>query len=341
MSLIDLAESGRMPDFLLRIGMRRLMKKRLQEQQSSPQSTESFLKQLEDQPIAIDTSEANEQHYEVPTRFFLKVLGPRLKYSSCYWPEGVDTLKDAENAMLDLSCKRAGILDGMDILELGCGWGSLTLWMAEQFPRSRILAVSNSATQRAHIMVQAEDRGLTNVEVRTCDMNDFDPEAKFDRIMSIEMFEHMRNPGKLLDRCADWLHPDGLVFLHVFTTSLSPYLFADAGDQDDWMAKYFFSGGMMPSPDLLAKASSRFSCDEDWVVNGEHYSKTLEAWLEKQDAGKADIMPLFEKTYGKEQAEVWFQRWRMFWMASSELFGFGDGTQWPVHHYRLKLSGAS
>jgi len=334
--LLNLAENGTLPDKALRYGMRRLLAKRLDTLNGSPVSTETFLEDLKDAPIAVDTKEANEQHYEVPTRFFMKALGPRMKYSSCIWPEGVDTLADAETAMLDLTCQRAELEDRMDILELGCGWGSLTLWMAEQYPNARIQAVSNSATQKAHIEVQALDRGLCNIQVHTCDVNEFVPEWKADRIVSVEMFEHMRNPGKLLDKASTWLKDDGKIFLHVFTHEGSPYLFQDTGNPDDWMSKYFFTGGMMPSPDLLPKASNALELEEDWIVNGVEYSRTLEAWLDRQDAAKEKLMPIFKKAYGEKDAEVWFQRWRMFWMACSELFNYNDGKEWPVHHYRLK-----
>ncbi|MCC5846972.1 MAG: class I SAM-dependent methyltransferase [Verrucomicrobia bacterium] len=335
-TLMNLAEAGRLPDALIRIGIRRLLKERLALLDKEGETTESLLTRLQNEPVAVDTSAANEQHYEVPTRFFMKVLGPCLKYSSCIWPEGVDTLANAEKAMLDLTCKRAELSDRMDILELGCGWGSLTLWMAQHFPNARILAVSNSATQRAHIETQALDRGFCNLEVRTQDMNDFDPGRKFDRIVSLEMFEHMRNPGKLLDRAAGWLNPNGKIFIHIFTHAGKPYLFEDHGREEDWMSRHFFTGGMMPSPDYLPKATDKLEVDEEWIVNGEHYSKTLEAWLERQDAAKSEILPYFSKTYGPENAAVWFQRWRMFWMACSELFAFRGGEEWPVHHYRFK-----
>jgi cyclopropane-fatty-acyl-phospholipid synthase len=338
--LLTLAETGTLPDPLLRFGMRRLLSKRLASLAASPVTTEDFLAGLQDAPIAVDTDEANQQHYEVPTRFFMKVLGPRMKYSSCIWPEGVDTIADAETAMLDLTCQRAGLEDRMDILELGCGWGSLTLWMAEQYPNARITAVSNSATQKAHIETQALDRGLCNVQVHTCDVNDFTPEWKADRIVSVEMFEHMRNPGKLLDRAATWLKEDGRLFLHVFTHNGSPYLFQDSGNPDDWMSKYFFTGGMMPSPDLLPRASDAFELEEDWIVNGNEYSRTLEAWLNRQDGHREKLLPIFAKAYGEEDAAVWFQRWRMFWMACSELFKYNKGKEWPVHHYRLKKTPA-
>jgi len=335
-ALIRLAESGRLPDPLLRLGIRRLLKKRLASLEHNGETTESFLHRLADQPVAVQTDDANQQHYEVPTRFFLKVLGPRLKYSSCIWPEGVDTLANAENAMLDLTCQRAQLEDRMDILELGCGWGSLTLWMAERFPNARILAVSNSETQRAHIETQAVDRGCCNVQVHTCDVNDFDPGQTFDRIVSVEMFEHMRNPGALLERAAGWLAPKGKLFLHVFTHNGAPYLFTDHGNADDWMSRHFFSGGMMPSPDLLpAAAAKSLDLEEEWVVNGRHYARTLEAWLQRQDAARDTLLPLFEKTRGPDGAAVAFQRWRMFWMACSELFNYRGGREWPVHHYRF------
>lgn len=333
--LFKQAESGLLPDALIRIGIRNLLKKRLAKLSENPESTTDFLNRLKDAPVAVDTDAANEQHYEVSTMFFLKALGPRMKYSSCIWSEGIESLADAENAMLDLSCQRAEISDRMSILELGCGWGSLTLWMAQQYPNARILAVSNSATQRAHIETQALDRGLCNVEVRTCDVNEFEPEETFDRIVSVEMFEHMRNPGKLLDRAAGWLNDDGKMFIHVFTHQGNPYLFEDDGDPNDWMSKYFFTGGMMPSPDLLPESTQALNLEQEWVINGTHYSKTLEAWLQRQDKHRDKLIPILAKTYGEEDAEIWFQRWRIFWMASSELFKYRNGQEWPVHHYRF------
>lgn len=339
--MIDQAERGRVPDPLLRMGIRRLLKGRLDALVARPESTAEFLERLRDQPVAVESDAANEQHYEVSVRFFLKVLGSRLKYSSCLWSEGVEDLASAENAMLDLTCQRAQLEDRMDILELGCGWGSLTLWMAERFPNARILAVSNSATQKAYIEVQAVDRGFCNVEVRTCDVNDLDPGKTFDRIVSVEMFEHMRNPGMLLDRAAEWLNPAGKMFIHVFTHSGAPYLFEDGGDAKDWMSKYFFTGGMMPSSELLPQSTSALDLDEEWIVNGSHYSRTLEAWLARQDAARDSILPLMAKTYGEDEAERWFNRWRIFWMACSELFRYNSGNQWPVHHYRFKKAQTS
>lgn len=333
--LMNLAEQGKLPDPVIRTGIRKLLKDRLALLHSEGETTADLITRLKDEPVAVATDAANQQHYEVPTRFFMKVLGPRMKYSSCIWPDGVNTLADAEKAMLDLTCKRAELADRMDILELGCGWGSLTLWMAEHFPNARILAVSNSATQRAHIETQALDRGYGNIEVRTCDMNDFDPGRTFDRIVSVEMFEHMRNPGKLLDRTASWLNPAGKVFIHIFTHDGKPYLFENHGREQDWMSKYFFTGGMMPSIDYLPAATTRLTLEDSWRVNGTHYAKTLEAWLQRQDTAAADILPILEKTYGPAQAKLWAQRWRMFWMACAELFNYNHGEEWPVHHYRF------
>lgn len=337
--LMNLAEQGKLPDLAIRVGIRKLLKSRLALLDQEGETTETLIDRLQNEPIAIATDAANEQHYEVPTRFFMKVLGPRMKYSSCIWPEGVDSLADAEKAMLDLTCQRADIHNGLDILELGCGWGSLTLWMAEQYPTARILAVSNSATQRAHIETQAVDRGLCNIEVRTCDMNDFEPGRSFDRIVSVEMFEHMRNPGRLLDRAAGWLKPDGKVFIHIFTHDGKPYLFEDHGREQDWMSKYFFTGGMMPSIDYLPKATVKLDVEETWRVNGKHYARTLETWLNRQDAAAESLLPILEKGYGSE-ARLWAQRWRIFWMACAELFAYRDGEEWPVHHYRFRLKNS-
>ncbi len=337
--LIDAAERGWLPDALLRVGIRGMLRRRLAVLAERGCGTEAFLEGLAGQPVAVEMAAANAQHYEVPTRFFLRVLGPQMKYSSCLYPEGVETLADAEKAMLDLSCRRAQLEDGQDILELGCGWGSLTLWMAERYPRSRIVAVSNSGTQRAHIETQAADRGLENVEVRTCDVNGFAPDRSFDRIVSVEMIEHMRNPGELLDRCAGWLKRGGRMFVHIFTHAGMPYLFEDAGRAGDWMSRYFFTGGMMPSADLLPKATKRLELEEDWIVNGKHYSRTLEDWLRRQDRAKAELLPILAEVYGEGEAGRWFQRWRMFWMACSELFRYRGGEEWPVHHYRFKREG--
>lgn len=337
-TLIRAAEGGYLPDMLTRAGIRSLLRKRLDSLDTTGDPTARFLEQLGEGPIAVQTDAANDQHYEVPTRFFLGVLGSRLKYSSCYWPEGINDLKEAEHSMLELSCYRAELENGQDVLELGCGWGSLTLWMAEKYPSSMITAVSNSETQRAYIETQALDRGLCNVQVITADMNDFKPPHArgFDRVVYVEMMEHMRNHRKLFERIHGWLRPGGKMFIHIFAHQGAPYLFEDRGNPGDWMSTYFFSGGMMPAVDTLPRvAPELFDVEEQWEVNGRHYTRTLDAWLAKQDAKKKELLPVFQKAYGEAEASKWFHRWRMFWMACSELFAYNDGKEWPVMHYRF------
>lgn len=345
MSVIELAESGRLPDFLLRYGIRRLLRRRLKDEgcggdieQQQRRFTE-LLAELRQSPIALQTAAANEQHYEVPTEFYLKSLGAHLKYSSCYWPGGTRDLDAAEAAMLNLSCERAQLEDGQQILELGCGWGSLSLWMAQHYPGCRVTAVSNSATQKQHILEQARQRGLANIEVITADMNDFETELKFDRIVSVEMFEHMRNYQKLMARISGWLRAEGKLFVHIFCHRTLMYPFETEGD-DNWMGRYFFTGGLMPAFDTLLHFQDRLQIEERWLVNGIHYKKTLDAWLRKTDKNRDEILAIFARTYGAEQAKVWLQRWRMFYMACSELFGYNGGTEWPVAHYLFANRGS-
>ena len=336
---IALAERRVVPDAVVRIGMRRLLKQRLLSQQTraddgNDTSLNDFVDTMRREPIAVATDSANEQHYELPPDFFRTVLGPYLKYSSCLWPEGVETLADAEECMLDLSCGRAGIADGMDVLDLGCGWGSMSLWIASHFPGVRILAVSNSRDQAAFIRQRCADLTLDNVEVVTADMNHFSTERRFDRVVSVEMFEHMRNWERLFERVGIWLRPDGRFFLHVFCHRKYAYLYTDEG-ASDWMARHFFTGGIMPSDDLPDRYDSHLEVENRWRVNGVHYSRTLEAWLEKMDAARDRLMPLFHSTYGAD-AERWFSRWRMFFMACSELFRYQGGEEWWVSHTLLR-----
>jgi cyclopropane-fatty-acyl-phospholipid synthase len=287
---------------------------------------------MDEGPIAVATAAANDQHYEVPAEFFRLVLGPHLKYSCCLWPDGVDSLAEAEAAMLALTCERAGIEDGMRILDLGCGWGSLAVWLAEHYPASQVLAVSNSHGQRAFIIERARAKGLLNLEVRTADLNDFAPAERFDRIVSVEMFEHMRNYRRLLARVASWLTPRGRLFLHVFCHREHPYFFEDKGPSD-WMTRHFFTGGLMPTEDLLARVQDDLEICDRWRVDGRHYEKTLLAWLARLDAERDRVEELFAEVYGgPQEALIWRNRWRIFFLACAELFGFRGGSEWLVSH---------
>lgn len=335
--LIKLAEKGLLPDLLIRFGIRRLCSRRLAEAKNSSEDEmekehAAWIEVLKESPIALVPEKANEQHYEVPPRLFELVLGQKLKYSSGLWPEGTSTLDQAEVAMLKLSCERASLVDGQAILELGCGWGSLTLYMAEQFPKSKITAVSNSNDQRQFIEARCNKLNLTNVDVITADMNDFQTSESFDRVVSIEMFEHMRNYEKLLGRVSAWLKNDGKLFVHIFSHQEAAYPFED-NDDADWMAREFFSGGQMPSHRLLMSFPGKMKIEKDWRVSGLHYEKTSLAWLHKMDKNKAEVLELFKKTYGERNARVWIQRWRIFFMSCEVLFGYNRGSEWGVSHY--------
>ena len=335
--LIKLAEKGLLPDSFIRFGIKRLCSERLAKVSSfSDEDMEkehaAWIEVLKKSPIALVPEKANEQHYEVPPRLFELVLGNKLKYSSGFWPEGVSSLDQSESAMLDLTSERAGLIDGQDILELGCGWGSLTLYMAEHFPKSKITAVSNSNDQRQFIEERCRQLKLDNVRVITADMNDFRAEGLFDRVVSIEMFEHMRNYEKLLGRVNTWLKKEGKLFVHIFSHQKVAYPFED-NDDADWMAREFFSGGQMPSHRLLMSFPGQMKIEKDWRVSGTHYEKTSLAWLQKMDKNKAEVLELFKKTYGENDAKSWFQRWRIFFMSCEVLFGFGRGSEWGVSHY--------
>lgn len=333
-----LLESNLLPDFLIRLGIRRLLRQRLREiEHPSPaDQVAAFARALRDQPIAVNTADSREQHYEVPTRFFQLCLGPRLKYSSGLYPQGSETLAEAEEHMLALTASRAKLADGLDILELGCGWGSLTLWMAERYPRARVTGVSHSATQREHILAEAARRGLANVRIITCDMNDFDTTAAgYDRVVSVEMFEHMKNWPRLMARIARWLRPEGLFFAHVFTHSRFAYHF-EVRDETDWMSRFFFTGGMMPAHALFPCLQDDLRLVADWKVNGMHYARTAEHWLENMDRHRAEILPLFAATYGPTETRKWWVYWRVFYLACAELWKFRGGDEWHVSHYLFR-----
>lgn len=339
MDIITLCERGLIPDALTRIGVRRLCRQRLADEQSgdavaSWDRFRTLLAELRESPIAIETDAANEQHYEVPPAFFKLCLGRRLKYSSCYYPDGTESLDQAEEKMLALYGERAELADGMDILELGCGWGSLTLWMAERFPNARITGVSNSRPQREHIEAECRARGLSNVRIVTCDVNRLQLDQSFDRVVSIEMFEHMRNYQSLLARIASWLKPGGKLFVHIFCHRELMYPFEVKG-RSDWMSKYFFTGGLMPAADTLLHFQRDLVIEEEWRLSGRHYERTANHWLENQDRNRDAVLKVLASAYGAEHAKLWHQRWRMFWMACAELFGLDEGNQWLVGHYRF------
>ncbi|MDT0634156.1 cyclopropane-fatty-acyl-phospholipid synthase family protein [Spectribacter hydrogenoxidans] len=334
---IELCERGLVPDAVARAGMRRLINTRLTspEARDGERRTEAFralLERASSGPIAEHTDDANAQHYEVPAPFFQHALGPRLKYSGCLFESCDADLPAAEEAMLQRTAERAGIRDGHTILDLGCGWGSFSLWAAEKFPDCRITAVSNSGGQKTHIDGVASERGLNNLTVHTCDINEFDPGARFDRIVSVEMFEHMRNLGELMRRIRGWLTDDGRLFVHIFCHKLLAYPFLDEG-RTDWMARHFFTGGIMPSENLLLNLADDLVIRDHWWVSGRHYEATSNAWLANMDAQRQAVRDIFVPTYGEAGADRWIQRWRMFFMAVAELFGTNRGNEWGVGHY--------
>ncbi|MEP6963804.1 MAG: cyclopropane-fatty-acyl-phospholipid synthase family protein, partial [Acidobacteriota bacterium] len=328
-------DRGWVPDPLIRIAIRSLIRQRLREEAARHHNYPAFIEKLKSSPIAINTTDANRQHYEVPPEFFQLALGPHCKYSCCYWPEGVTTLQQAEEQMLRLSAERAQIQDGQSILDLGCGWGSMSLYLAERFPNSRITGVSNSRPQREFIESQARARGLANVRILTADMNTFRTEDKFDRVISIEMFEHMRNYQLLLQHISTWLNPDGLLFVHIFSHTKFAYPFETNGP-GDWMAEHFFTGGIMPSDDLLTHFQDHVKLIDRWRIDGTHYQKTAEAWLANTDHNREKILGLFRQTYGPANAVRWLIRWRVFFMSVAGLWATHGGQQWIVSHYLFR-----
>jgi cyclopropane-fatty-acyl-phospholipid synthase len=336
-------ERGLVPDRAVRLGIRRLLRERLQELRSGdPEAaaglTQSFLEDSRRAPLALLPGKANEQHYEVPAGFFAQVLGPHRKYSSCWWPAGVRTLEQAEAAALAATCERAGVADGQRILELGCGWGSLSLWMARRFPNSRITALSNSHSQRAWIESQARAGQLTNLRVVTCDFNDFATSERFDRVVSVEMFEHLRNWPLAFERVAGWLAPGGRFFLHVFAHREAPYAFIER-DDSDWMTRHFFAGGTMPSDDLALACQDHLRLLQRWRWDGTHYQRTAAAWRANMEARRDTVMPILAGCYGTAFAQLWWTRWRLFFLSVEELFGWDGGRQWWVSQYLFEARG--
>lgn len=341
--LIQQAERRTLSDMLIRAGIRHLLRKRLKLLTRSPRRSpeeqlQIFKQQLSKHAVTEETQAANEQHYELPPDFFKEVLGPNLKYSSALWWVDTKKLGEAEANMLDVSIERAGIADGMDILELGCGWGSLTFWMAKHFPNAKITAVTNSKLQADHIQHECASRAIENIRVVKTDVGTFEPNEQFDRIVSVEMLEHVRNYGTLFDRIYNWMRPGAKFFVHVFTHTDYPYLF-ETEDDTDWMAKYFFTGGTMPSHDLLPSFRGKLNLERDWEVNGTHYAKTLESWLQNIDDKESRVRAILSQCYPANEVEIWIQRWRMFMMASAELFAFNKGRSWGVSHYVFSKPG--
>ena len=330
---------GLIPDWILRRGVRSQGKERLRMMDDSNLKKEYnyFLKEASSGDIAIHTEDANNQHYEVDSEFFQYCLGKNLKYSCCYWQENTSSLDDAEDIMLEMYCKRAKISDGMNLLDIGCGWGSLSLYLAKKFPNSSITGVSNSSSQKNFITSLAAKRGLKNLTIITKDINEFDTKDNFDRIISIEMFEHTKNTKKLMNLINDWLKPEGLFFMHVFAHKENPYYF-DTDQRNAWMAKYFFTGGMMPSHNLFKDLNSNLEHKKSWMMPGTHYEKTSNAWLQMMDSNKAEILNLFNKTNSNSIAKRKFHFWRLFYIACAEIFGYDNGNEWVISHHLFKKS---
>ncbi|THD68482.1 MAG: class I SAM-dependent methyltransferase [Bradyrhizobium sp.] len=334
-TMIGAAERVPLPDLLIRAAVQRLCSRTAARLASGSAASDAlFAEEMAARAIAEHTEEANAQHYEVPAAFFARVLGPNRKYSSCFYNDPRSTLQEAEEEALRQTVAHADLADGQSILELGCGWGSLSLWMARQFPNSEVTAVSNSHSQRLYIEGEAAARGLTNLGAITQDMNVFDPRRQFDRIVSVEMFEHIMNWRELIARVRSWLAPDGRFFMHVFTHRSGAYLF-DRADSEDWIARHFFTGGVMPSHYLIRQYADLFEVEKEWRWSGTHYQRTALDWLANFDAHRDEIEAILREVYG-DDTELWMRRWRWFFLATSGLFGYADGSEWGVSHFRMK-----
>jgi len=336
--LINLAEKRFLPDFIVRSGIKYFLNQKLNIEKNKfgndlKAKKKEWVKEMKNSPIALFANKANEQHYEVPPEFFKQSLGPNLKYSCAYWDTETNKLSDAEEKMFQIYIERSRIKNGMSILDLGCGWGSFSLYLAKKFPKSKILAVSNSNDQGEYIQAESKKYKLSNINYLKLNMSDFNINQKFDRIVSIEMFEHMRNYYILLNKISTLLNDKGKLFLHIFCHDKYVYPY-EVQSNSDWMTKYFFYGGMMPSFDILTFFQNDLKLTKSWKVNGNHYKKTCREWLNNQDKNKKIIMTIFDKCYDQE-AIIWFNRWRIFWMSCEELFGYKNGEEWYVGHYLL------
>jgi len=341
---ITLAEKNFFPDWLIRLGIRKLMKEKLSELSSiyvsdGYERKKDWVDSMNKSPLAFSPKKANEQHYEVPSKFFQQVLGPRMKYSSCFWDSSTTNLYDAENQMLDITIRRSGIEDGMRVLDLGCGWGSLSIYIAEKLSQCNVVSVSNSQDQGNYILKEVQKKGLTNLSFIKADMNTLHTDITFDRIISVEMFEHMRNYRLLLNKIAGWLKKNGKLFIHIFCHNDYAYPY-ETNTDSDWMTRYYFTGGMMPSYDLLEYFQDDLDLEKSWKINGNHYRKTCRAWLNNQDKRREKIMEIFQQFYGDE-GELWFNRWRIFWMACEELFAYNEGEEWFIGHFLMEKKGVS